>query len=499
MRVLPYCFAVAAALQAQPQVNGVSNDANRVCCDTITPGSVFAAFGFNLGRSAAAGGFPLREELAGTSVRVTVGGTTVAALMLESTEGLRVRAILPSHTPVGAGVLTVTYNGRTSTPRQIRVVRRQFGIFHSFSNVNSVADWQNNSPTAAARPGQLVALWGTGLGPVAGDEAGGPLPQAFDLPDLEVLVGDKPVRVLYAGRSGCCAGVDQIVFEAPAGVEGCYVPVVVRFLDAGEDSNYATLSIARDGGSCSDPFGLPAVLQEKQGRLRIGHMRAWSAAFGLGTAHVLPPFGTCNEWGGGGIGQPNLDAGPVLNFRTPHGLIVLQRPRPIPGHFQSYYLPGDPGPPLDPGEYSIDNGEGGTDVGPFQTTFNVPALSFTWSNRDSLSAARRSEAIRVTWSGGDPTQGYVLISGSFRIYSEDVGIYEGLGGFLCTERADKGSFSIPLHVLWRARVPLESRQGAPTFLDLSVGFQAHHRFEAPGLDLAEFLYSMGGQKPLPVE
>ena len=48
-----------------------------------------------------------------------------------------------------------------------------------------------------------------------------------DVP-VEVYVGGKRADVTYRGRSGCCAGIDQIVFTVPQGVEGCYVPVVVK-------------------------------------------------------------------------------------------------------------------------------------------------------------------------------------------------------------------------------------------------------------------------------
>jgi uncharacterized protein (TIGR03437 family) len=50
--------------------------------------------------------------------------------------------------------------------------------------------------------------------------------------DAEVYVGGKRAAVTYKGRSGCCAGIDQIVFTVPEGVEGCYVPVVVKTGDA---------------------------------------------------------------------------------------------------------------------------------------------------------------------------------------------------------------------------------------------------------------------------
>jgi len=67
---------------------------------------------------------------------------------------------------------------------------------------------------------------------------------------VEVFVGVKSAKVIYGGRSGCCVGVDQISFEIPAGVTGCYVPVVVR--SGGTLSNFVSIAIASAGGHCSD-------------------------------------------------------------------------------------------------------------------------------------------------------------------------------------------------------------------------------------------------------
>lgn len=53
----------------------------------------------------------------------------------------------------------------------------------------------------------------------------GAIPGNIEQQDLQALVGGRLARIVYAGRSGCCAGMDEIVFEVPAGIEGCNVPV----------------------------------------------------------------------------------------------------------------------------------------------------------------------------------------------------------------------------------------------------------------------------------
>jgi uncharacterized protein (TIGR03437 family) len=182
----------------------------------------------------------------------------VNALPLYTTPS-QVGAILPSDCPVGDGTVTVTYKGQTSAAVPIHVVRSTFGIFTqnqqgsgpaACHNVNSETDRPLNSFPTPARPGQALILWGTGLGPIAAPDGGAP--PVGDLPvDVEVWVGGKQATLLYRGRSGCCAGVDQIAFFVPDGVEGCFVPVMVKV--GGTVSNFASLAIAAPGAHCSVP------------------------------------------------------------------------------------------------------------------------------------------------------------------------------------------------------------------------------------------------------
>ena len=72
-----------------------------------------------------------------------------------------------------------------------------------------------NDLTESAHPGQTVILWGTGLGRVSGDEASGPLPGSNFEP--QIYLGGKFIKAAYAGRSGCCSGIDQISFTIQRG------------------------------------------------------------------------------------------------------------------------------------------------------------------------------------------------------------------------------------------------------------------------------------------
>src|SRR3990172_7314951 len=199
IRIL-FCWSVllgllpAASFAQQPTIapSGVLNGASYALPGMpnagIAQGSIFIVFGQTLGPATLVQGssFPLptSQGLAGTSVRVTVGGTSLDAIMLYVLAG-QVAAVLPSNTPLGTGTLTVTRNNVTSAAASITVVRSSFGTFSLnqagsgpgvMQIVNTESDRPFNTISSSARPGQVIILWGTGLGPVTGNEAGQPLP-----------------------------------------------------------------------------------------------------------------------------------------------------------------------------------------------------------------------------------------------------------------------------------------------------------------------------------
>ncbi|MFN0169227.1 MAG: hypothetical protein ACKV22_22615, partial [Bryobacteraceae bacterium] len=261
------CFLLASPAGAAPEIRAILNAASYAVPPLpnsgIARGSMFVVFGTELGpddlRQAA--GFPLPTTLGGTSIRVTVGATSVDALLVYAWT-TQVAGILPSGTPEGIGLMEVTYNGHAGQAGAFRVVRSSPGILAQnqagggqalAQNFNSATDQPRNSLSRPARSGQVVTLWATGLGPIPDNEAIVPAPRDLNI-NLQVLVGGKPATIRYKGRSGCCPGVDQIVFEVPSGINGCYVPLVVQVDSA--VSNFTNLSVAGpDGGDCTDLSG----------------------------------------------------------------------------------------------------------------------------------------------------------------------------------------------------------------------------------------------------
>jgi uncharacterized protein (TIGR03437 family) len=440
----------------------------------IAQGSIFILFGTGMGPGALlqVSEFPILPELGGTSITVTVGAITVDCLMLYTLDR-QVAAILPSNTPLGAGTVQVIFETETSNAFPITVVQRSLGIFTRNAAGSGPAIVQNfipdteplpvNSILDVATPGQVEVLWGTGLGPVAGDEAGGPLPG--DMPGLpiEIFVGGQQATVTYRGRSGCCAGIDQIVFTVPEGVQGCYVSVDV--LVGGVMSNSTTMAIAPEPGPCSDPVQLnSADITQLQGGgdLNLGEIgllriAAKVTVVGLGTIEGSvdmgsgefrrvnagdllastglqdsPSLGSCTmrqfQYEGffdsvfsdtpNPVPQQGIDAGPALSVAGPLGMMQIPRSSPdFVGGYEATLggidLDGPPSPDfLDPGAYTFDNGAGGAAVGPFNTQLNLPG-SLLWTNRDALPAViPRNQPLSITWSGADSTTEFVFILGT---------------------------------------------------------------------------------------
>ena len=508
----------------------------------IARGSVFVVFGSYLGAPGlhSASGYPLPAQRAGTSVRVVAGGTRANAPVIYATP-TQVAALLPSSTPIGAAQVIISYNGFDSAPAPIQVVNSRFGIFSRNSAGTGPAIVQSsvyalNSHTESAQPGEIVVLWGTGLGPVTGNEAAGPLPGDLKT-GVEVLVGNQHARVLYQGRSGCCAGIDQINFEVPKGIEGCFVPVAVS--TGAVVSNVTSMSISSSGKVCSDPTGFSTadLLPAAQGKdFRVGSVELFRASISgtvAGTAVSLKQdigaagfyrftpaafaatqgalgvalrggtglasYGSCNVYpmpadSIGIIPDPiapeALPSGGAVNIAGPHGARQLEPA--VPGVYTGQ-LGGDDvlgfagqagaGGPLylDSGTYTVDNGAGTPAIGPFRASLTV-ANQISWSNQLQLAAIDRTRNLTVTWTGGNPAKEFIIVAG---LASDDAS--NAAGVFVCTERADAGTFTVPSWVL--STLPIVASPDGPNGL-LWVGnmsFPQQGRFTAAGLD-AGYLY-----------
>jgi uncharacterized protein (TIGR03437 family) len=488
----------------------------------LTEGGVFIVFGTGLGPSklTEVSAFPLPTILAQTSISATVGGTTVHCIMLY-TSATQVAAVLPSGTPLGTGTMVATYNGVNSAPLNITVSAHDFGIFalnqggSGAGVITNAITYAVNSSTSAANPGDLIDIWGTGLGAVAGDEAAGPLPGNIPNLDVQVLVGGQSAQVMYAGRSGCCTGLDQIEISVPAGVYGCTIPVY--FVVAGVVSNFVTMAIAQTGSTCSDPGSLtPAQLQSAQtnGGLRVGsaslsrfhaysakvNYESDSAAVGFSKVPLAalqqggpsPRANSCYvvqfPTGINYVSSSPLEAGTVTMSGPigPYTLVEAQ-----PGTYDIAFSPSsattepgliNDGTLLTAGNYTF-TGTAGKDIGAFNVTVPFPS-PFQWTNRLPVPATvNRSQALTITWSNGYPGA-LVYINGQSQV-SQGVG-----ANFTCWADASAGTFTVPAAVL-SAVPPTYSVQGnAQGSLDVYQVFLGPP-FSAPGIDLGSTQFADG--------
>ncbi|GEM_PF-879006 len=525
-----------------PLISGVVNVASNIPPGmpnyAIAQGSLFAVYGGGMGPAAlAVSSLPLPASgLSGTSMTVALtsstGATVTVTPLVYFTRQDVVVAVMPSNAPPGSGTLTLTYNGQTgNTP--ITVTQTGFGISNNVipfaSNTVGVLNtasvtfpnYQAVTTTNTAKPGDILTLWGTGLGPTPnGDDTNGP-PAGNIGPAPQVFIGGIPSpSVSYWGRApGTIPGLDQINFQVPPNAPlGCNVSIVVQTMNGSTPivSNAPTIALAAsDGATCSDPTQLvPAsVLGLSSGKVLLVSVKqniditgnAGGPASGTvsGRAEVLTfqvsqaqaaalapganaesSFGSCyvginaNPDANGPFNPTPLDAGPAITLTPPgaSAITLTDQQSGAAGFYQAdlasaaltpngtFTLPG--------GTWGFSDGAGGSVVGPLNFSFPVQQ-PIQWMNRGSLigSNVSRTSPLTISWSGGD-SNGYVDISGYTNAGSPLSGFY--YVGFECAAPVSAGQFTIPSSILL-AMPPLNgtlqvSTNSLPNILGTISGF-----------------------------
>jgi uncharacterized protein (TIGR03437 family) len=332
------------------------------------------------------------------------------------------------------------------------------------------------------------------------------------------------------------AGWDVIQFVVPDGVTGCHVPVVVQTGD--RVSNFTTIAVS-NAGACSDPGGFSgSTLQNLTGSsARIGSIslsrtsakisaagqtitsntdagaanftqydltqlqaspNAISNITALGSCYVITSKVTRGDIPSFML-PTGLNAGNAINVKGPNGTKQMMPTQNVPGSYSGTFgttttlpsipglpggLPGLPGqtPPfLEAGNYTVDNGAGGSDIGPFTATLALKT-PLTWVNQDAITQVTRSQGVNVTWSGGDPA-GIVTISGGVTNTS---GNDTYIGTFVCTAPVSAGQFTVPsivtLSLPPSSATSIPGAGSTPTG-SLSVGTTISGPFTAPNIDI----------------
>jgi len=539
----------ALVLPAAVQVfeNGAVNSASYALAPLpngkIAQGSIFSIFGSGLASSARASSFPLpaADGLGGATVTVTPsGGSVTYAILLFTSDG-QINAVMPSAVPVGPATLTVT-NGGSSSSIQIQVVKASVGIFTvnqggtgpaALYNYNSASSQPQNAVNQAAHPGQVVILWGTGLGPIlpAGfDERN--QPQQIDMKDatgVKVYVGGIAASVQYAGRS-LYAGEDQFNFQVPADAPpGCYVPIYV--VVNGVVSNTANMAIASGTAlNCTDDFNSAFTSSELANGLRLGSLGLTRVSFSLlgqlvstdsasGVFEKFTPaatqamngqfgvsvYGACRVYTyrsgsstSSATGTP-LDAGPQLTLTLPDGSTKTLSQGTTADGKGSYSIPFDPQNPLgspfldQTGTYKI-TGPGGADVGPIITASLPVPTPLLWTNMTDITVVHLSADLPITWSGGAPDDAVLIMGMS--------GLDQNSGaGFICIAKNSDHQFTVPKEVLMA--LPVSADVSGTTSGVLEVGnFPTKNKATITmpnGLDVLSFVYEFFSAELVPYQ
>jgi uncharacterized protein (TIGR03437 family) len=508
---------IASAVHAQsPAPGGVVSSASFALAGlpngAIAQGSIFTVFGKNMGPATlvqnTSSTLPTTTGLSGTTVTITVNNVTTTAPMVYTSAG-QLAAILPSTTPVGTGTLTVAYFAVSGTPIPITVVASNFSMFTlNGSGTGPAIVTDNNSlitTTNSAQAGDVVVLYGTGLGPLPSgqNDASNPPVQVNLTSPITVYVGTTSATVAYHGRSGD-AGLDQINFTIPTGLSGCNIPVIVQVGTGATavTSNSATISVAATRGTtCSDSTGVPlsSVTPNSNGTVAVGSValeQITSTIPGVGTQ--TSSIGTANfeqysaqqiTTAGSLSGQPSLggcvvnyynvgsssttiptaaglNAGSVIAVTGPATLNLTPPTTGVAGLYSSVLQSSLPA-----GNYTI-TGSGGTNVGAFTTTITLPP-ALTWTN--STSTITRSAGLTVNWTGGS-SNGFVLIEGA-----STTGATSGVGALFLCIAPNTGSFAVPSAVLL-SLPPSVTVSGVPTGSFIVGSFTNPQTFTATGLN-----------------
>jgi uncharacterized protein (TIGR03437 family) len=550
MKVNGFTLALAGifaghALGQAPTVTGLLNNYSFTLPGLpnygIAQGSIFEIWGTHL--SSQTTGLlnpPLQSTLNGVTVSVTVNGTTTNPLFYFQSP-TQMDAVLPSATPVGTGTITVTNSAGVSTPFPIQVVESAFGLLTANSGTGPAQGFDaNNGGTlfgfsSAVNPGEILELWGTGLGPVPNDATY----VAVSEP-VAVYIGGVSATLKYAGRSGY-AGLDQINVQVPAGVTGCYVSLVVQ--TGNYVSNFGTLPVAASGRICTDPDNpiTASVLDQlgQTGSLNMGVLSisqlinpgikidgvVYDAATidkGLATFSKITSaqinggafpaasdgyssMGSCfvefftttgdvstNDLTSGDLTLPvpfqftYLNAGTEINLNGPDGAVAML-PQTLNG-VDNYITPSASTFIPASGALTFSNGSGGTDVGAFTTPqIQIPA-PVTWSNISALSTVTRSNGLTVNWTGGEAGASveitgisYACLTGSCSGTSDYVAGY-----FTCRAPAAARTFTVPPAVLLSLPPSSTVTKGGvaiSTAVLLLSSFGPTTSFTAPNLDV----------------
>jgi uncharacterized protein (TIGR03437 family) len=360
----------------------------------------------------------------------------------------------------------------------------------------------NGSNISPAHPGQTLIAWMTGLGAVAGGDniASAGYNFAANGVNIQVIVGGVSITPAYAGRAPGLSAIDQVDFTLPANIPtGCTIsfqlsengvvslPTFISIAPAGSNAcvqpGYTTSQLQSFDQGFTVNYGSFEMVQTSENL--AGQTTSSSSASGgffqytgfelaaippqLVSGYTIPTgcnviqitpasqVGTGTGTGTGtGLGTGTgsgsgvyvggtgifLDAGKVtLTGPTGSGL----NNTPFTETANTYSLGiGGTGSGVNGnlvgGTYTL-TGAGGTGVGPFSTSLNLPGFLAVAGGLPSV--VNRSSGLTINWTGGNASD-IVLVAGVAATIAND---FETGAEFYCYTNAGAKTLSISSSIL----------------------------------------------------
>jgi uncharacterized protein (TIGR03437 family) len=262
---LAIAAALASAQSTKPVINSSGGIVNAADFQSpITPGSLFSIFGSRLSsQTASALSIPLSNSLGGVTVTFVSGSTSIEAPLLyvqpdgATAASSQINAQVPWELVAPGGTTTVnvvvSHDGVASDPTPVTIGPFSPGIFASGTravavNLDGTLVWPANSvpgaTTHAAKPGDTIIVYATGLGAVTPSAVTGAasldaLRQTLTQP--VVLVGGLNAQVQFSGLSPQFVGVNQLNIVVPNVPAGDNIPIQIQ---VGGITSPSTITIA---------------------------------------------------------------------------------------------------------------------------------------------------------------------------------------------------------------------------------------------------------------
>jgi uncharacterized protein (TIGR03437 family) len=441
----------------------------------------------------------LPTTLNGASATVAAGGKTYPIAFYYAT-ATQAAGVLPAGVPTGQATLTYTYGGN-STTATFNVVPSAFGIDVYGANQAVVQDSINGSLidfTHSAKAGQIVTVWGTGLGADAADSdtTYAPAPHTIGTP-VQVFVGGVPAtNVAYSGASAY-PGVHVIVFTMPSNVpNGCFNPIAI-LTGSGTSvlSNMPIVPFMSNGGICKDAYtglagdaiaNLASQTSVRSGLLSVGQVTApgtsgalttntgasalfqnvsgsafgRSGSFAIGTCAVNETSPGSNS---GTVAATGLELGNITVTGPSGGPVPLTK---LPTGEGAYFAQLSAGAIPASGATFTFRTTDGPDLEALTQSVTFPNSILSWSNQSDSAMITRASGQTYNWTGGAPGT-FVIMTGS--------SVSNGAqGSYSCIAPAEAGTFTVPSYIL--SGLPAGSGQSS---IQNSTGLSA---FDVTGLD-----------------